>query len=123
MGMFALLSLILGAVGIYGVTAYAAGQRTGEIGIRIAMGAERTDVVGLVVRQGIRRTVLGLVIGLGLAIGLGGAMSGVLVGVSPRDPVTFGAVIVVLAAVSFAGLYIPARRVSRVDPVQALSAE
>jgi predicted permease len=123
MAVFAILSLILGAVGIYGVTAYAAGQRTSEIGVRLAMGAERTDVVRMVVLQGARRSALGLVIGLALAVALGGAMSGILIGVSPRDPLTFGVVTVVLAGVSFLGLYLPARRVSRVDPVRALAAE
>lgn len=123
MGVFALLSLILGAVGIYGVTAYAAGQRTSEIGVRLAMGAERTDVVAMVVREGGRLTAIGLAIGLVLAVGLGGAMSSILVGVSPRDPVTFGSVVVVLALVSFGGLYIPAKRASRVDPVTALASE
>jgi len=123
MGIFAVLSLILGAVGIYGVTAYAAGQRTSEIGVRLAMGAERTHVVSMVVRQGALRTVLGLVIGLGLAVAMGGAMSGILVGVSPRDPMTFAVVTVALASVSFLGLYLPARKASNVDPVTALTAE
>jgi len=123
MGIFAVLSLILGAVGIYGVTAYASGQRTSEIGVRLAMGAERTHVVSMVVRQGALRTVLGLVIGLGLAAAMGGAMSGILVGVSPRDPATFGLVTLALASVSFLGLYLPARRASKVDPVRALTAE
>jgi ABC-type antimicrobial peptide transport system permease subunit len=87
MGIFALLSLALGAVGIYGVTAYSAGQRTGEIGARLAMGASQGDVVRMVVSQGANRAALGLLIGLGLAFALGGAMSGILVGVSPTDPV------------------------------------
>lgn len=123
MGVFALLSLLLGAVGIYGVTSYAAGQRTSEMGVRLAMGAQRTDVVGIVVRQGVRRTVLGLVIGLGLALSMGGALSGVLVDVSPRDPVVFVTVCAVLLLVSWLGLYLPARRLSRVDPVQALTGD
>jgi ABC-type antimicrobial peptide transport system permease subunit len=87
MGIFALLSLALGAVGIYGVTAYSAGQRTGEIGARLAMGASQGDAVRMVVSQGANRAALGLLIGLGLAFALGGAMSGILVGVSPTDPV------------------------------------
>jgi predicted permease len=123
MAVFALLSLLLGAVGIYGVTAHAAGQRTGEIGVRIAMGAERGDVVRMVVVQGARRAVLGLAIGLGLALLMGRAISGVLVGVSPRDPAIFAGVIVTLAVVSVLGLYLPARRAARVDPVRALAAE
>jgi ABC-type antimicrobial peptide transport system permease subunit len=123
MAIFALLSLLLGAVGIYGVTAHAAGQRTGEIGVRMAMGAERGDVVRMVVGQGARRAVLGLGIGLGLALLMGRAISGVLVGVSPRDPAIFAGVIVTLAVVSVLGLYLPARRAARVDPVRALAAE
>lgn len=123
MGVFALLSLLLGAVGIYGVTAYAAGQRTNEIGVRLAMGARRNDVVTMVLREGATRTVLGLGIGLVAALGLGGAMTRILIGVSPRDPVTFGTVTLVLSVVSFLGLYIPARRAARVDPVRALTAE
>lgn len=123
MGAFALLSLLLGAVGIYGVTAYAAGQRTNEIGVRLAMGAERNDVVRMVVRDGVRRTVIGVLIGLGLALLLGGAMSGILIGVSPRDPVIFTSVVATLVAVSLLGLWLPARRASRVDPVRALTAE
>ena len=123
MGIFALLSLVLGAVGIYGVTAYSAGQRTSEIGVRLAMGARPGDVVRMVVSQGAKRAVFGLVIGLGLAFAMGGAMSGILIGVSPTDPAIFGGVTFVLAAVSFVGLYLPAQRVSRTDPVQALSAD
>jgi ABC-type antimicrobial peptide transport system permease subunit len=122
-GIFALLSLALGAVGICGVTAYSAGQRTGEIGARLAMGASQGDVVRMVVSQGANRAALGLLIGLGLAFALGGAMSGILVGVSPTDPVTFWTVAFVLATVSFVGLYLPAQRVAPTDPVQALSAE
>lgn len=123
MGIFAVLSLILGAVGIYGVTAYAAGQRRSEIGVRLAMGAERTDVVRMVVRQGARRATLGILIGLALATLMGGAIQGVLVGVAPRDPVIFGTVTAVITAVSLLGLWLPARRAARVDPVRALTGE
>jgi hypothetical protein len=123
MGVFALLSLLLGAVGIYGVTAYATGQRTSEIGVRLAMGAERNDVVRMVVREGAARAVVGLVVGLGLALLMGGALAGVLIGVGPRDPMVFGGVVLTLATVSLGGLWLPARRASRVDPVRALGAE
>ena len=123
MGTFALLSLALGAVGIYGVTAYAAGARTGEIGVRIAMGAERGDVIRMVMRQGSMRMILGLGLGLAAAVVLAGGMRGILVGVDARDPVTFATVTMVLALVSFVGLYVPARRAARVDPVHALSAD
>ncbi len=123
MGVFALLSLLLGAIGIYGVTAYATAQRKSEIGLRLAMGAHRGDVVRLVIREGSRRAILGLVVGLGLALVLGSGMAGVLVGVSPRDPWVFGTVTVMLVTVSFVGLYIPARGASRVDPMEALTVE
>ena len=123
MGIFALLSLFLGAVGIYGVTAFAAGRRTGEIGVRLAMGAEPGDVVRMVVEQGGRRAALGLILGLVLAFLVAGALESVLVGVNPRDPFIFVAVAAVLAVVSFLGLWIPARRASAVNPVQALSAD
>jgi predicted permease len=123
MATFAVLSLILGAVGIYGVTAYAAGQRTGEIGVRLAMGAERHDVVRMVVVQGGRRTLVGLALGLGLATLLSGMLGTILVDVDPRDPATFLGVTVILAVISLLGLYVPARRASRVDPVRALAAE
>lgn len=123
MGVFALLSLVLGAVGIYGVTAYAAGRRRSEIGVRLAMGAERTDVVRMVVRQGARRAVLGLGIGLALAAFVGGAMSSILIGVHPRDPFIFSSVVAVLLTVSFLGLWIPARRAAQVDPMRVLTAE
>jgi len=123
MGIFALLSLVLGAVGIYGATAYSAGQHTNKIGIRLAMGAKRDDVVRMVVSQGAKRVGFGLVIGFGLAFAMGGAMSEILVGASSTDAAVFGGVTFVPAAVSFVGLYLPAQRVSRTDPVQALTAD
>jgi predicted permease len=123
MAIFALLSLLLGAVGIYGVTAYAAGQRTSEIGLRLAVGAERGDVVRMVVAQGGRRSLIGLVLGLGLAFFVTRAMGSVLVGVHPRDPATFIGVALVLGVVSLLGLWLPARRASAVDPVEALASE
>jgi putative ABC transport system permease protein len=123
MAAFALLSLLLGAVGIYGVTAFSAGQRTAEIGVRIALGAKRGDVVSMVVGDGVRRAALGLAIGVALALAAGSAMSSILIGVSPQDPLTFAGVTAILAAVSWAGLWIPARRASRVDPIRALAAE
>ncbi len=123
MGTFALLSLLLGVVGIYGVTAYAAGRRTGEIGVRLAMGAERGDVVRMVVAQGGRRAAVGLALGLVAALALARLLGSILVGVSARDPMVFGVVIVGLAGVSLLGVWIPARRAARVDPVRALASE
>jgi putative ABC transport system permease protein len=121
MAAFAFLSLLLGAVGIYGVTAHATAQRRGEIGVRMALGAQRGHVVRMVLIAGAGRVVLGLALGLAAAFGLAGLLGSVLVGVEPRDPVVFGVVVLVLANVSFLGLYLPARRASRVDPVQALA--
>lgn len=123
MGTFALMSLVLGAVGIYGVTAYQAQRRTAEIGVRVAMGAERSDVIRMVVGQGAWRAALGLVIGLAAAFAMGGALSSILVGVRPTDPATFIGVTAVLALVSLFGLWVPARKAARTDPVRALSAE
>ena len=123
MGAFALLSLILGAVGIYGVTAFSAGQRSQEIGLRKALGAEDGQVVSMVVHSGALKAGLGLVLGLGAALGMAKLLTSILVDVNPWDPTVFGLVTGALAAVSFLGLWVPARRAARVDPVQALSAE
>lgn len=123
MGVFALLSLLLGAVGIYGVTAYTTGRRTSEIGLRLAVGAERGDVVRMVVRDGAWRVLAGLTVGLAAALLMGRGMAGILVGVSPRDPAVFAVVGAVLALVSLAGLYMPAAKASHVDPVRALRVE
>jgi putative ABC transport system permease protein len=123
MATFAVLSLILGAVGIYGVTSYAAGQRTGEIGVRMAMGAQGRDVVRMVVAQGGRRALLGVALGLGAALGMARLLGSILVGVSASDPAIFGTVALLLGSVSLLGLYLPARRAARVDPVRALSSE
>lgn len=123
MAVFAFLSLILGALGIYGVTAYAASRRTNEIGIRIALGARQSDVIRMVVSQGARRAVLGLALGLVLASLVTGAMGSVLVGIEPRDPSVFLLVTLILAVVSFLALWFPAWRASAVGPLAALDKE
>jgi putative ABC transport system permease protein len=123
MAAFAILSLFLGALGIYGVTAYAAGRRTNEIGIRMALGARRGDVVKMVVKQGGRRAVLGLVLGLVLAVSTARILGSVMVGVEPLDPGIFIAVTGILGGVSLLALWIPARRASKVGPVAALDQE
>jgi len=123
MTVFALLSLFLGALGIYGVTAYSTGRRTSEIGIRLAMGAEPGDVVRMVVGQGGRRALLGLVLGLVLAFLVTGTMGSVMVGVNLRDPAVYLSVTLILAGVSFLALWIPARRASKVAPMSALTSE
>jgi ABC-type antimicrobial peptide transport system permease subunit len=118
---FALISLVLGAVGIYGVTAYGVGRRTGEIGVRMAIGAERGAVVRMIVAEGVRRALLGLALGVAGALLLSRAMSGLVVGVSPTDPLTIAAVVLVLFAVTLLGAWLPARRVARLDPLRALA--
>jgi predicted permease len=123
MGGFAMLSLVLGAVGIYGVTAHGVGQRRHEIGVRMALGADRAGVQRMVVRQSLTRAGLGLAVGIALAIPLAGALSGIAPGVDPRDPRLLGGALAVLAAVALLASWLPARRASGVDPVRALSAE
>jgi predicted permease len=119
---FAAISLLLGAVGIYGVTAFAVVRRTNEIGLRIAVGAERSKIVRMIVRQGMIRAAIGLAIGVPLAFAMSRALAGLLVGVSPGDPLTFGIVVALLGSVTFLGAWLPARRAARLDPVRALTA-
>jgi predicted permease len=123
MAAFAAVSLLLGAIGIYGVTSYAVGRRTTEIGIRMAVGAERSAVIRMIVREGLVRAAIGVAIGLALAFPLSNALRGLLVGVSPGDPLTFGSVVAVLVLVTFLGAWLPARRAAKLDPVRALSHE
>ena len=123
MAVFAILSLFLGALGIYGVTAYAAGRRTNEIGIRMALGAKPGDVVRMVVSQGGRRACLGLLLGLVAAFFVTRGMESILVGIETRDPTVFLLVTLILALVSFLALWIPAWRASAVGPMAALDNE
>jgi predicted permease len=117
------LGLILAVVGVYGVVSFAASQRTNEIGIRMAMGAQRRDILGMVLRQGIWLVGIGLLVGLAAAAGLTRAIANMLVGVSPNDPLTFSGVAVLLAGVVLTACYVPARRATRVDPLVALRYE
>lgn len=123
LSLFAGLALALAAIGVYGVLSYAVSTRTQEIGIRMALGAARPDVVRLVVGQALRLVGVGLVVGLALSIVLGRAMRTLLFGVSPTDPMTLVTVAVILTAVALLAGYLPARRASRVDPVRALRYE
>jgi putative ABC transport system permease protein len=120
---FAVIALVLAAVGMYGVISYSVSQRTREIGVRVALGAQRTNVLKLIVGQGAVLVALGVGIGLAGALGVTRFLRSMLFGVSPFDPVSFVAVTVVLSAIAFFASYIPARRAARVDPIEALRAE
>jgi len=122
-GLFAALALALATMGIYGVLAYNVAQRTREIGIRLALGADGNAVLRLVVGQGIRLAALGILLGLIGALALTRLMSGMIYGVSSTDPATFFAVATLLGLVAVAACYIPARRAMRVDPMVALRYE
>ena len=123
LSVFAALALALACVGIYGVISYLVGQRTHEIGVRMALGAERSDVLRLVIGHGARMALVGVAIGVGAALGLTRLMASQLFGVSPYDPLTFAAVAMLLIVVAVAACYIPARRAMRVDPMIALRHE
>ena len=118
--LFAVAALLLAAVGIYGVLSYTVAQRTGEIGIRIALGAERGRVVRQVVGEGLRGALAGVVLGALGALAVGRTLASLLEGVSPRDPLVLGGAVLVLALVALAAAWIPARRASRIEPAMAL---
>jgi putative ABC transport system permease protein len=122
-GSFGLLALVLAAVGIYGVVAYTTRQRTKEIGIRMALGAKRQDVLRLVLGQGARLTLLGLAIGMIVALAVTRVLKSELLGVSPADILTYASVSLLLCAVALAACYIPARRAAKVNPMTALRYE
>ena len=123
MAGFAAAALALAVVGIYGVISYSVSQRSHEIGVRMALGAETGQVVAMVLRQGFGVVLLGLGIGTVAALGLSRLMTTLLFGVSATDPVTYLLVGLGLAGVGLAACYVPARRATRVEPVQVLTSE
>ena len=120
LGSFSALALVLAAVGIFGVISYSAVQRTHEIGIRVALGAQRRDVFRLILGEGTKLALVGLGLGAALAFLATRLMASLLYGVSATDPATFGAVAMLLLGVAATACYIPARRAMRVDPMAAL---
>jgi putative ABC transport system permease protein len=120
---FAFAAVVLAAIGIYGVLAYWVAQRTQEIGVRVALGAEKTDVLRLVVGQGLKIAISGVAIGLLAALGLSRYFSSLLYGIHATDPLSLAAVSLLLSAVALLACYIPARRATNVDPIEALRCE
>ena len=121
--LFALTALLLAGLGIYGVISYMVSERTHEIGIRIALGADRRSILRMVLRQGLGLAIIGAAVGLVGALVVSHFMAGLLFGVRPTDPLTFACVALLLIGVAVLACYIPARRAIRVDPLVALRHE
>ena len=123
LGVFASVALLLATVGIYGAVAYTVEQRTGEIGVRMALGAQTADVLRLIVGQGMRPVLLGLIVGFAAALALGRLIASQLYQVSAHSPLLFAGTIVLLGTAAFLACLLPARRASRLNPVTALRTE
>jgi predicted permease len=123
LGFFAMVALLLAALGLYGVISYSVAQRTQEIGVRMALGAERGSLLGMVVGQGLRLAALGVAVGLALTVVCGRMLESLFFGVSPFDPLTFAAISAALLGTASLASYVPARRATRVDPLRALRYE
>jgi len=123
LGVFAALALVLACIGIFGVMSYVTGQRVQEFGLRIALGADRGDVVGMVVRQGAVLVAVALALGLVGAVAVTRLLRGLVFDIGTTDPLTFGGMSLVLACVALAACWVPARRAARVDPVTAMRQE
>jgi putative ABC transport system permease protein len=123
LGIFAGIALLLAAIGIYGAVAYTVEQRTGEIGVRMALGAQTRDVLRLILKQGMRPVLIGLAIGIVSAIALGRLIASQLYEVSAHNPALFAGATILLATIALLACLLPARRATKVDPIQALRAE
>jgi putative ABC transport system permease protein len=123
LGLFAAMATLIAIVGVYGVMSYSVAQRAREIGIRLALGAARGDVIAVVMRQGMRMVAAGMVIGLAASAGMTRVLRTLLFGVSPTDPLVFVATALLVAATAAVTIYLPARRASRLDPLTMLRSE
>jgi ABC-type antimicrobial peptide transport system permease subunit len=120
---FGLVALVLAAIGIYGVLSGSVTERTREIGVRLALGAQRSDVLSLILGQGIKLTLIGVIIGLFAAWGVTRLLTRLLYGVSATDPFIFGSIALLLTVVAMFACYLPARRATKIDPIIALRCE
>jgi putative ABC transport system permease protein len=123
MSVFGSTALLLAAIGVYGLMAYSVAQRTQEIGIRLALGAEVSDVRNMVIAQGMRLAAIGIIIGIASSLGLARLLADFLFGVKPLDPLVFTLAPAMLAAVALFAVWLPARRATRIDPITALRSE